>query len=535
MRNAIPTRCSMTLALLLTAAAVTKVHLPVVLDPWRVSGDACQHVFWTAKFADADLFPGDPLVDFISSPRFDPLGYQGVYWVGSHLLDLAQFTALLGAFLSLVTAWLAYRIALRHGGPPSGLLAIVLVFGLVMPLMRVALPRAFAPPILLLGLDALSRGCRRQFGASVLTAALLYPPMAVSLAAISPLWVLSGWRWDWGKFKACLIPIGVPALVGMVVMVASRAFIDQDLTGPLVSRAESLELAEFGPGGRNEFWKQDPVAFFLGDFGYSRSSCALLSSRMLLLSALTLGLMLIRRRRMAVPRFLWWTLLSSTALFSVAHLILFHLFLPNRYTFYSWPLALIILVSSNLGLLFQGAYDRHRLWLDRVLIGLLVVALPVVVGVVVAKGPDTPEPKLEGMYAAIANLPKDAVVAGWPTIMDEVPLRSLRSVLINRELSLAWYQHHRERVRARTHAALDIMLGGDEQVARDAQSSYGVTHMVVDEVLLALPPATLASVIDRPFDERVLKILGRGRRPWWRSHPLKILYEKDGLKLIEMP
>ena len=116
-------------ALAVVVLLALKFHLAPILDPWRIDGDARQHVFWTYRFADPALFPGDPLVRFISSPRFDPPGYQALYAVGAPLLDALLFSKLLGLALALLAGWLAWRDTLHCvGGPKSKRLAGALVF-----------------------------------------------------------------------------------------------------------------------------------------------------------------------------------------------------------------------------------------------------------------------------------------------------------------------------------------------------------------------------------------------------------------------
>ncbi|MBW2316336.1 MAG: hypothetical protein JRH10_19390, partial [Deltaproteobacteria bacterium] len=53
-----------TLAVIHTIGA----FLPDWLSLHRFDGDQSQHVWWTARFADPSLFPGDFIADFFSLP-----------------------------------------------------------------------------------------------------------------------------------------------------------------------------------------------------------------------------------------------------------------------------------------------------------------------------------------------------------------------------------------------------------------------------------------------------------------------------------
>src|SRR3954471_19032537 len=38
--------------------------------------DACQHVWWTYRYRDPQLFPNDPIAQYMSQPVFGTYGYK---------------------------------------------------------------------------------------------------------------------------------------------------------------------------------------------------------------------------------------------------------------------------------------------------------------------------------------------------------------------------------------------------------------------------------------------------------------------------
>src|SRR5688500_20306427 len=55
------------------AAAASALFAPFV-HPDHFERDWAQHLWWTERYADPDLFPGDRQADFFSRPVFSPAG-----------------------------------------------------------------------------------------------------------------------------------------------------------------------------------------------------------------------------------------------------------------------------------------------------------------------------------------------------------------------------------------------------------------------------------------------------------------------------
>jgi hypothetical protein len=519
---------------LLLLIMVLKVHLPWVMDPYRIDGDARQHVFWTHKFTDPELFPGDPLVEFISSPRFDPLGYQALYYAGVQVVDPLLLSKLLGAGLSLILGALAFRVGRRTAGPLAGTLCLLAMAFLSFDDQRIALPRAFAFCILILAILAVIEHRPLLAGLSLVLSALFYPPAVLSVGVLFPLLLLREGGTLPIRVGRLLLPVGMPALVALTVILLSTRFIDADLTGNLVTRAQSLEMPEFHEGGRNVFWREDPVAFYLGGGGYSRSACDLLASEIYVPLLVVLVLLVVLRRRFICPPVLLVMTVSSALLFVLAHAVLFTLYQPNRYTAFTWPTALGLLVGINLATVLSPWLRRFQAPLLRGAFPLAALLLLTIIASAVTRKSAAPEEATLRLHAVVGELPKDVLLAGHPRVLDDIPLRSLRSVLINRELSLAWYQGYYQRIKPRIEANLALLWGSDGDVARAHVRTYGVTHLIVRDGDVRESSDTLAASVERPFDERVRELRATGTPPWWAAESLPVLFEGGGLRLLDL-
>src|SRR5690606_2854433 len=85
---------------------------------------------------------------------------------------------------------------------------------------------------------------------------------------------------------------------------------------------------------------------------------------------------------------------------------------------------------------------------------------------------------LERVYAFIASLPKDTLVAAHPTLADYVPLRTQRSVLTSTETSMPWLKNYYAIVKPRVEAALRAAYATDAAVLDAELAPYGVDVFV---------------------------------------------------------
>ena len=161
---------------------------------------------------------------------------------------------------------------------------------------------------------------------------------------------------------------------------------------------------------------------------------------------------------------LWQILWASLILFVLAHLLLFRLYLPSRYTYFSVRFILPIAAGIVLTLLLEKSWlwfnsIRERRYQPTPLqmtiagfslcLGLALIVVPWVTSVQLSNQNwfIAWEPEL---YQFIAKQPKNTMVVSLSRYANNIPSFSERSTLINRETSVAvhlgYYQVIQERV-----------------------------------------------------------------------------------------
>jgi hypothetical protein len=467
-----------------------KYH-PFVSTPRVIDDDARQHVYWTYTFQDRTLFRNDLLTDFVASPKVAPPGYQALYFVGARLMDPLLFSQILSLFLLSACGMLLYCIGREIHAPRGGALAAFLLLVYFLYSSSGGLPKSFAFPLLL---GTVFLVCRNSFaGVAVLLGvqSILYPPIllnALTLAAVS--W----WRvWRRGTDRRIwwsLIVLGVGTILAAGALLWIYTLWPKATWGSLITPDEARTMPEFGPHGRTAFYADTWLQMVLND-RWGIGGVRLTGFAILIAAMYVVG----RRSTFVVPevtRDLVWT---SLGLFVLAHLLLFRLHLPSRYVLYTWPLAALLVIAANYettrtalnarwpslcNFLRRVAARRSLCWtlLGLVACGFVYAQNRYVVNL------DPLEVKVDSttmhLYRYLQTLPKDALIAGHPLDMDNIPLFARRKVLANQELSLPYYRGYYAEVRQRLSDSLVAYYTDDVQEIQHFVQQYGVDFILVN-------------------------------------------------------
>ena len=111
------------------------------------------------------------------------------------------------------------------------------------------------------------------------------------------------------------------------------------------------------------------------------------------------------------------------------------------------------------------------------------------------------------LYDFLGRLPKDILIAGWPTDLDNVPYLSRRQVFINYELHQVLHQGYADEMRRRMRALIDAYFATDQRALVRLRDEFGVTHLVFRQDRLEEPPPYF-----RPFSIWARKAFNDGVR-----------------------
>jgi hypothetical protein len=489
---------------------------PLGLDVVVFDDDARQHVYWTARFADPSLFPDDLITDFMASTLFAPWGYQWLYRLGNALMDPLPFSQIVSLVIVLVSLWLLDRLLIcvmddRPGRFVAGLMFLFYHTHNTFHNILGGVARSFAVPLLLLFLLLLCRGYLRSALATLPLALALYPPIILNTLALAGETVIKRW---WHGIPKRALALDVLTLIVTTACIGTLMLatygVDQDLSGSQVTLEQARHMPEFYPGGRVVFFRAHVLTYMLT----GRSGIGIDHLSGFLIIIVVMGVV-IGWRNLRIPSLVWGLLWTSLALFALSHATLFRLYLPSRYTFYTFSLAFILAIGANWSCLWQrcsqsqvcGRLVLHLRPLARPLVYAAAVALflltyALVQSFIIYKV----DPRLvvldhqdRAMLQFLATLPTQSLIAGHPFDMDNVPLMAHRKVLINAETAFPYYLGYYNRIKDRVLDSLRTYYAAHWSTVVSFVQRYGVDAFVVHKERLH-PRVSHEKIFYEPFD-----------------------------------
>lgn len=523
--------------LLLVAFALTLVaEWRIVTGGDTFQADARTHLYWMQRFRDPELFR-DPLTETLLDSGIFPHGFQGFYWLVSRVADPVQAGELLPLVLAPFSAWLVFRIVRLHTDwlPAAWLGAILFLLPVDIQRFSGGLQRSFFQPLVLLAVYLLLRG--RPVPAALLApaAVLFYPSAALVVLVVL---LVSAFQLR-PRFRVDVARIAVAGIAGAATVLA--VLIPRWITGSspqIITEAEGRRYADLSSRGKVPFFDdslQTVLSQNLSGFNLRWSGSILVCAVLLLLAARPRNALLLRRE-------VWGLAIAGLGLFVLAHLLLFRLYVPQRYTAALIPFCAIFvavawrptweslaarvrspwlvvlgaaaaalatgflaLVVFPLGLRVAAGdivtFLGGRVW---VVVGALVLGLALalavrgrapawaaaalVAGVLLVGEMAAAGERFEGatcedpqLLEYLSTLPKDAVVAGNPPRLDCVPIVSGRAVVINKVLYQPWERRLWDEGRARMLASVEAYYGPELDDILALRDRFGADYLVVED------------------------------------------------------
>jgi hypothetical protein len=475
-----------------------------------VQDDARQHVFWMRRFLNPQLFPNDWIADYFQSVA--PAGYTTLYWIAAKAgIDPIVFSKLLPIGLGLILTAYCFGVSMQILPVPlAGFVSTLLLNQSVWMKHDVSsgTPRAFAFPLLLaFAYYLLKRDAENFFWKALLpcllTIALLglfYPHLVFIAAAVLILRLV---RWQEGRLQVVRDRqdwLFSAAGLAVAVLSLSPYALESSEFGPAISAVAARNSPEFWNEGRAPFFDtHDPIYYWLFNRGsgfFPRELPWLVYAgwllpvllrwrdRLPLIQQMTRGAALLPQ-----------LVLASLAMFLLAHLLLFKLHLPNRYTGISLRIALsiaasLVLIASLEALVRWLNQKRQIFW--------AWVAVSLVTGVLVFY-PTTLRhfPNLRyvigtepALYQFYAQQPMDTLTASLSAEADNLPTFSERSTLAGREYGVPYQVGYYRQIRQRAEQLIEAQYSPDLVAAQQVIQAYGVDFWLLDRAAFDLAYVT---------------------------------------------
>jgi hypothetical protein len=476
---------------------------PAFLNPNTVQDDGRTFLFWMARFTDPALFQNDLIASYFEA--VSPPGYTAVNWVSAVVFGLDPFTLnkLLPLMLGLITTAYVFRLAMALLPVPAGAFAAATILNESIWLsdaLTSGTPRAFIYPFFAAFLYYLVTERAFRMLAAIALLGLFYPQMlTIAVGTLG----LSMVRIDGDRIRLpsarreYLIFAG--AILVALPLVAWAGLLSAEY-GPTVTAAQARQMLEFGPFGRTRYFVTNPRQFWLTG---ERSGVLPFNIKppFIWLGLLLPVLLLVRARIPSARRLspkasvLVRLTIASFGMYAAAHLLLFRLHLPSRYTQHSLRfvlalaagLALVLVLDlvlselrslPSLGRVARGAATAVVLAAAFGAVLLYPAVFPLAGGVFpymqYVVGRET------GLYAYLEQTPKDTVVASMAPQIDLIPSLAQRSIFNGYEYAIPYHTGYYQQLRQRTHDLLRMEYALDPAEITRFFEKYRVTYLLLD-------------------------------------------------------
>ena len=471
---------------------------PKIFDYYRVSDDTRQQIYPLYAARDSGLFKDDLLTRYFRShtPPFYYFAHYPLAWLIDPVIlsKISQF-----ALFGLVLVFL-YRIGCLLHGPFLGWTLVFLTVHspTLAGLTDGGLPRGWAVPGLVVFSWAVLAGHPRVALAATVVSGLFYPPILLVLGPSYGLWTLAQRSWSlWDVVGFGLLVVGLWPLV-----------FRSDEIGQIVTVAQAAQMPEWQLGSRFPFLPMPSLLSLLPrNFVVSYLPPALFGPWAWLLVALGFSAFVIpassgreagttgewraywemRRAGLKLPAStvaaaLGLPLVFSLVMFEVSVLLAFRLHIPDRNLKYTIPILGVILITLAVFRLVSWSLARARLstWQGWPALGVILWVF------LIGGSGFTGNLNLWAdqrfawkLYAFVEQLPKDALLAGPPAEMDNIPLFSRRKVFVSDEANQPLYDRYYREVRRRLLRTFDAYYARDLKVVEDFRNETGVDYMLV--------------------------------------------------------
>lgn len=504
---------------------------------YTIQDDARQHVFWMQQFNEPDLFSNDLIAKYFSSVA--PLGYKSLYWIANFIgIEPFLFNKILPLIIGIFTTIYIFLICLEIFPVPfAGFIAALLLNQNLWMLddLVSGTPRAFFYPLFLAFIYYLLRLNLFPCLVVILLQGLFYPQVVLISATILAIRLLYQWKkliisdkgiknsfftsitnnkrqrtqhsssFDWERSLvggnapsngACSTPSVSQFFyltgLGLAIFVLAIYALQTSEFNQVINLEIAKTLPEFYPEGRNTFFLNNPVAFWLVG---QRSGFFPREWQYVLLSSCGLCLPILRLYPRRLPlvnkidnkiEIIWQIFLASLLMFALAHLFLFKLHLPSRYSQHTLRILIALIDGMAIAIIINGITKKlsnyKKLLKPLITVSIITLLLYPTYAVQAYEyrlGYETGT--ATKLYQFLQQKPKDIVIASLSQEADFIPSLAKRSVLTAAEYSIPYHLDYYQQIRQRTQDLITAQYSNNLTEVQSFIEKYHLDFWLLDK------------------------------------------------------
>ena len=479
--------------------------IPALSHEYIVQDDARSHVFWMARFLNPELFPNDIIADYFQSVA--PQGYTHLYKLFSLIkIPPLLLNKILPIILGLITTAYCFKIAIQILPIPlAGFLSTLLLnqnLWLKDDLIS-GTPRAFFYPLFLGFIHYFLKKSSLGIIITISLLGLFYPQGVFLCAALLTLDFLH-FR---NQQKLTILTIGLTTAFLILLPYA----LNTSEYSPIITLTQAKKLPEFFPGGRASFFSNNNFDFWLTGDRSGIIPPEWLSQSFLppqVWAGLLLFIFLSLKERFPTQKItnkiilLPELALGSTGIFLAAHLLLFRLHHPSRYSQHSLRIIMALaggiaftliidIIRKKLHLLNLSCKNKPFQKIKTISISIciyivltLLLLYPAltnnfpVTNYVVGKAPQ--------LYEYLAQQPSDIRIASLALEANNIPTFAKRSILVSSEYALPYHQGYYSQIKQRAKDLIQGQYSPNLEEVKKIIRKYKIDFWLLDSQALTL-------------------------------------------------
>lgn len=475
-----------------------------------VQDDARKHIFWMRRLIDPELFPNDLIADFFESVQ--PWGLTIVYRLLMNFhLDPMVINKFLPLVLGLIMTSYCFGICMQLFPFPLAAFIASLLFNQsiwMKDIFVAAIASSFSYPLFFAFLYYFLKRSILESQVALILQGFFYPPTVLVSAGLLAVNLVQVRRKKFilnqnkKLFKFCIIGLIIASIMLLFYLISSSEY------GPIITATEAKTLPEFQPRGRGSFFNNNPIEYWLLGIRSGMIPRGLFTPVTLVVGLFLPVLVRFPRQFPKVTQiknsaFFLQLFSVSLSLFFLAHLFLFLLFLPNRYTSHSFYL----LIAVSTGITLTIVIDSLLGWAEKYSISqvkppkkladkfqatwrsLLAIMVIIMISIPVIfypnflhefTSPNYIKPKESALFDFLSTQPKDTLIASLSSEADNIPSFAQRSVLIAWEYSIPYQVGYYRQIRQRAMDLINAQYSPDLEVLQNFIQTYNVDLILLD-------------------------------------------------------
>jgi hypothetical protein len=491
-----------------------KYHWRSAHNPYFVPYDAAQYMPAFFKFDPNDPIPTTYIKEYYLN-AVCPLLYKWMTRIGAQFVDVRHFQLGMMYLAYAVFIGVLGRLGWVLGGAALGFAVLALTiaawifigFGFIG-----GAPRMYAYPLIALMLYSLIRDRPCLFAITVVLGGLLYPIVGVIGGLCLASWMLlkplssRGVVSHWGLSRR----LTILAVTGfLTVSAVVPLMLGSTPYGRRVVEADIATYPEAGPDGNYRVYDQLPykllgsewTVYFAGPM-YSHGDPIvswlnvhknLDPMTLLFVLALTgflVVVVILRGIKLIVQQDRGGAgirMISFFVICGILHVVAWlaapYLYIPTRYFMFSLPFLFTLIFPYSLYTLLGGVarLQSRRTLREIVFLGIIGVYLAAFGGRGNVEFSPVEEEASIRLFDAMAALPKDVVIAGWPLgQLRKVEYVTRRNVFLTGDIHQVLHLNFMKVMRQRMDALFDAYLSIDAAPLYRLREEFGVTHLLVE-------------------------------------------------------